>query len=119
MRRQAGRGTRSIRYNAGTIPTLPPARRPMTAPPLVSDELLQMLRCPQTHSRLARADEALVERLNQAVQSGQLANQIGERIERPLRGGLVNEHQSLVYPVYDHGPTLVVDEAITLPLADS
>lgn len=78
----------------------------------LADHLLEILRCPDNRTRLREADAALVDRLNRLVAAGQLANIAGERVERPLDGGLVREAGDRLYPIIDHIPVLLPDEAI-------
>lgn len=80
----------------------------------VSDRLLEILRCPQDRSRLHRADEATIARINRAIAAGKVVNVVGERIEKPLDGGLVREAGDLLYPVLDKIPVMLPDEAIDL-----
>lgn len=91
----------------------------MSTDPQVTDELLEILRCPETFSKLDRADDATVEKLNRSIAAGQLTNHAGEVIKQPLRGALVNQPPTLLYPVYDHGVTLLVDEAIPIERINS
>jgi uncharacterized protein YbaR (Trm112 family) len=82
--------------------------------PLVSDQLLAMLRCPVSGSPLVRATNAQIAELNARIAAGTQSNRGGDRLEQPLRGGLINADRTLLYPVYEHGPTLIADEAIEL-----
>ena len=56
----------------------------------------------------------MVARLNRAISAGKLTNLAGERLERALDGGLIREAGDLLYPVIDHIPVLLPDEAIDL-----
>jgi uncharacterized protein YbaR (Trm112 family) len=86
----------------------------MNSDPILPGDVLQLLRCPQTGSRLRLVPAAMVAVLNSLIAAGQVYNQVGELLDRQLQGGLVNEASSLLYPIYDHGPTLIADEAIPL-----
>lgn len=81
---------------------------------MVSDDLLAILRCPENGSLLERADAATVDALNRAITSGTLKNRGGDRVERQLDGGLVRADRTLLYPVIDQIPVLLVDESIEL-----
>jgi uncharacterized protein YbaR (Trm112 family) len=86
--------------------------RPMTALSLVPDELLAILRCPHTGSALHRAPPAMIAAVNAQIAAGQLRNRAGELLTQAWHGGLLNADQSLVYPVYDHGATMILEEAL-------
>ena len=81
---------------------------------MVDPELLDILVCPETKQPVRVADEALLERLNAAIERGELRNASGEAVEEPLDGGLVREDGEVLYPVVDDIPVMLVDEAIPL-----
>jgi len=78
------------------------------------DETLGLLRCPETGSRLACADLAIVSELNKSVEAGQLQNRAGRPVEKRLDGGLVRAEGDVLYPIFDQIPVLLRDEAIPL-----
>ncbi len=77
-------------------------------------DLLAVIRCPVTHSELTMADPELVESLNQKITARQLVNRIGQTVDQPLEGGLVNADRSLLLPIRGEILVLVVDQAIPL-----
>ncbi len=81
---------------------------------MIADHLLEILRCPQDRSRLHRASAELVESLNRAIRSGALTNVAGERLAKPIDGGLIREAGDLLYPVVDQIPVMLPDEAISI-----
>jgi uncharacterized protein YbaR (Trm112 family) len=86
---------------------------------MIADRLIEMLRCPQDRSRLHAADDALVARINGAIAAGQAHNAAGEKLTKPLEGGLVREAGDLLYPVIDQIPVMLPDEAIPLEMTKS
>jgi uncharacterized protein YbaR (Trm112 family) len=80
----------------------------------MEDRLLEILVCPETQTRLTPADEALLERLNQAIAQGSVRNKAGETVTEPLSAGLVREDGGMLYPVVDDIPVMLIDEAIPL-----
>jgi len=81
---------------------------------MIPPELLAMIRCPEDHSRLALADDALLAKLNAAVRGGRLVNRGGQKVEKPLDGALVRADGQVAYPIVDEIPILLVDEGIRL-----
>lgn len=81
---------------------------------MVSDQLLEILRCPQDQSPLTRAEAAQIERINALIEAKQLTNVGGDRVEKRLDGGLVRAAGDRLYPVIDRIPVMLPDEAIDL-----
>lgn len=81
---------------------------------MIADRLIEILRCPQDRSRLHAADDALVARLNRAIAAGTAVNAAGDKLTKPLDGGLVREAGDLLYPVIDQIPVMLPDEAIEM-----
>jgi uncharacterized protein YbaR (Trm112 family) len=80
----------------------------------MNGQLLEILRCPQDHTALARADGDLVQRVNNAIRDGRILKPSGERRGEPIDGGLVRAAGDLLYPIVDGIPLLLRDEAISL-----
>ncbi len=109
--------------NAAISATLKHTRRPTRPPALPSDslhspmlqpELLNVLRCPDDHSRLSPASDETVRRINAAVREGRLTNRAGKQPDGQLDGGLVREDGAFIYPIIDGIPVLLRDDAIAL-----
>ena len=83
---------------------------------MIDPELLDILRCPETHQKVRLADAELLDRVNQAVQGGGLKNRSGEAVDEVLDSGLVREDGEVLYPIRDDIPVMLVDEA--LPISD-
>lgn len=79
---------------------------------MIADQLVALLRCPQDGTRLALANHELLARVNRSIAAGSLANRAGERVQRPLEAGLLREAGDLLYPIVDHIPVMLPDEAI-------
>jgi len=85
---------------------------------MIDDEFLRILRCPVTRQPLQVADDAILARINAAIGAGRLLNRLGQTVTQALDGGLINQTQTLLYPIHDEIPCLLADEAIDLaPLA--
>ncbi len=85
---------------------------------MIDKEFLDLLVCPVDRTPLRLADDALVARLNEAIQAGRVRNRIGQPVEKPIEGGLVRADNTLLYPIVDEIPVLLADEAILLDQLD-
>lgn len=80
----------------------------------ISDDLLQMLRCPEDRTTLTRADDGLVQRLNQGITERRIRNRVGQPVEQSIEGGLIREDRKYLYPILHGIPIMLVDDAIPL-----
>ncbi len=85
----------------------------------MNDKLIDLLVCPENHSRLAFADAQLLARINAAIAGRRLTNRVGRTLEQPLAAALVRADQALAYPLIDDIPLMVVDESIPLAQLDA
>ena len=81
---------------------------------MVDQSLLDILVCPETKQPLSVADSALLERLNAAIRTGGVQNRGGQAVATPLDEGLVRKDGSVLYPVRDDIPIMLIDESIPL-----
>jgi len=81
---------------------------------MIDENLLEILVCPEDRTPLRLADDRLLARLNKAIVAGQVENRAGQPVEKPLKCALVRQDDTLLYPVVDDIPVLLVDEAISL-----
>jgi len=80
----------------------------------VDTQLLEILVCPETRQPLQLASAEALSRINAAVASGSLKNRSGQIVSTELSSALIREDGSLLYPVRDDIPIMLVDEAIDL-----
>ena len=82
---------------------------------MIDKELLEILACPETHQPLAEADAALIKKLNTAIGGGGFKNRGGADVAEVLEAGLVRKDGTIVYPIRDGIPVLLVDEGLGVP----
>jgi uncharacterized protein YbaR (Trm112 family) len=81
---------------------------------MITDRLLEILCCPETHQKLRWADAQLLDQLNRRIAAGQVRNRAGQPVRQPLEAGLVRHDGQVLYPVWSGLPRLLIDEAIPL-----
>lgn len=81
---------------------------------MLSQELLDILVCPENRTPLHAADETLMARLNAAIDAGSVKNRAGETVADRADAGLIREDGAYLYPVRDDIPVMLKDESIPL-----
>ena len=81
---------------------------------MIDKSLLDIIVCPEDHSPLSEAEEPLLAKLNGAIAEGQIENKGGHPVTEPLKAALIRQDKTLLYPVVDGIPVLLVDEGIDL-----
>ncbi len=81
---------------------------------MIDPDLLAMLRCPLTKAQLQFADESTTAQVNEAIHRGEARDQVDQRVEDPIEGGLVSDTAGLLYPIRDGIPTLIAEQAIRM-----
>jgi uncharacterized protein YbaR (Trm112 family) len=79
---------------------------------MVDEKVIALLRCTDTGSGLGLASEEVLAPLREAALKGTLSNRRGNPVELPPDEGLINEAQTLVYPIWDGVICMVLEEAI-------
>ena len=80
----------------------------------LDEELLELLVCPDSREKLRVADEAVVAKVNAAIEAGTLKNRNGDPVTQKLDTGLLRVDDAMLYAVVEDIPNLVVDEGIPL-----
>jgi uncharacterized protein YbaR (Trm112 family) len=81
---------------------------------MVDQELLDILVCPETKQGLRRADVDLLEKLNRAIDAGGVKKRNGEPEENRIEEALVRDDDTVLYPVRDSIPIMLIDQSIPL-----
>jgi len=89
------------------------------ASPMISDELLAILQCPETKQPLQVAEGALIADLNRQIGAKSLVNRLGQTVETKLDGGLIRDDGACLFPIVDGIPIMLVDESIPLEKAET
>jgi len=84
---------------------------------MIDAELINILACPESKEPVKLAEPAVIERINGAIRAGKLRNRGGEAVTEPIDGGLVRADGRYLYPIRDDIPIMLVEEAISLPIA--
>ena len=79
---------------------------------MISQELLDLLVCPENKSALTLVDDAVVAKVNAAIKAGSVKDREGEAVEDSIDGGLLREDQSYLYIIRDDIPVMLIDKAI-------
>ena len=81
---------------------------------MIDKQLLPMLVCPTDHTPLALASDQVIARVNRAIAAGRVTNRGGRLLDQAIDGGLLLADKTLLYPILDSIPLLLVDEAIPM-----
>ncbi len=79
---------------------------------MLHPELLDILVCPETRTPVRMADDDLLMSLNRAVEAGRVHNRRGDVLTDPVEAGLVREDGTVLYPIRDGIPIMLIDEAV-------
>jgi len=80
----------------------------------VSEELLEILVCPETKQPIALASDEVLGNLARDIEAGKVRNRGGEKVTQPITEGLVREDGKILYPVDDGIPVMLIEESIEL-----
>lgn len=80
----------------------------------MNEWLLRIIRCPLTSQPLEMANPALVDKLLEQSQAGQLFSHKGIAVDAEFDAGLVDQTHTYFYRIRDGIPSLIPDEAVSL-----
>ena len=74
----------------------------------VSQELLDILVCPETKQPVSPASREVLAKLADDIRAGRVRNRGGTQLGEPPTEGLVREDGKVLYPVYDDIPVMLI-----------
>jgi uncharacterized protein len=81
---------------------------------MISQELLEILCCPETKQEVALADPKVIEQLNASIAQGRLQNRAGKTVTEKIEGGLLRKDGKFLYPIREGIPVMLIDESLPL-----
>jgi len=78
----------------------------------VNGKLLEILCCPVSKTPLTVLGQQKLDKLNDAIKSGEALFVDGEKVMDPLHEALITEDGKVVYPVKDDIPVLLEEQGI-------
>jgi len=84
---------------------------------MVAEELLALLRCPETRQPLTVATPELIARLESLRAAGTLRNRSGNLCFSAVESGLVTADGAFFYPIRDDIPVMITGESTDLRAA--
>lgn len=79
---------------------------------MVDDELLKILRCPETLQELRLAEGSIISRLNASIAAATAKNRAGQPVTEALENGLIRADGKFLYPIRKNVPVMLIEEAI-------
>lgn len=77
-------------------------------------DFLAILCCPETKQGVVLADDALIQKVNGAIERGALKNKAEKLVTEKVDGGLIRSDRQILYPVREDIPVMLIDEGIPL-----
>ena len=82
---------------------------------MISEDLLKVIACPETKQDLVVAEDEIVQKINNLIESGELLNRSKQKVTEKIDAGLIQkEDRQYLYPIRDEIPILLIDESIAL-----
>lgn len=78
----------------------------------VDGNLLEILCCPVSKTPLRHLEKSRLEKLNRAIEAGEVQYVGGEQVASTLREALITEDCKVIYPVEDDIPVLLEHRGI-------
>jgi uncharacterized protein YbaR (Trm112 family) len=85
---------------------------------MIAEDLLAILCCPETKQDIRLLEPKLVEQLNQRIEKGELKTKGGQPVTEKIDGGLLRNDETVVYPIRDQIPIMLIEEGILVEKSD-
>ena len=85
---------------------------------MIDQELLAILCCPETKQNIRLLEPELITQINQRIEKGNLKTKGGEPVTEKIDGGLLRNDETVVYPIRDQIPIMLIEEAILIEKSD-
>ncbi|GJL60627.1 MAG: hypothetical protein NPIRA03_34840 [Nitrospirales bacterium] len=84
----------------------------------IAADLLAILCCPETKQEVCLLDPTVVEHLNQRISKGELKTKGGHPVTEQIDGGLLRKDKTVIYPIRDQIPIMLIEEGIPIEKSD-
>jgi uncharacterized protein YbaR (Trm112 family) len=85
---------------------------------MIAQELLDILCCPETKQDIRLLEPNIVEQLNRQIEKGELKTKGGQSVTETIDGGLLRNDGTVVYPIRDQIPIMLIEEGILVEKSD-
>ncbi len=85
---------------------------------MIAQDLLAILCCPETKQDIRLLEPGLVEKLNGRIEKGELKTKGGQSVAEKMDGGLLRNDGTVVYPIRDQIPIMLIEEGILVEKSD-
>jgi uncharacterized protein YbaR (Trm112 family) len=84
----------------------------------IAKDLLAILCCPETKQDIRLLEPNMIEQLNQRIVKGELKTKGGQVVTEKIDGGLLRKDETVVYPIRDQIPIMLIEEGILVEKSD-
>ena len=81
---------------------------------MISQDLLDILCCPETKENVAPAEQGLVDKINAQIAGGGIKNRASQPVSEKIDAGLLRKDQKYLYPIREDIPIMLIDEALPM-----
>ncbi len=78
----------------------------------ISEQLLEILRCPATKAQLRPLSSDEISQLNSRIESDVVTYQDGNVVDKPLEEGLITDDGATIYRIDENIPVMLIEMGI-------